>query len=336
MALNGGRRGRWVSHDAGLALLDAAGPFEHRHFREVLVAAEGWRDLSYAACLPDGTQAALALLARRGVGVSVPWGYGAVRSTRPLDPGEVDRFVQSARRHHGLARVVVREVGLPTVTPARTVATAHVLTLDPEKPPRSSFNGSTRYKINRARRAGLRVRPTADPSAFLGLYAAASENWGSERYPAAAIEALAVCGLARCYDVERDGEVVSSAYALVAQHHWMYWLGASSDEGRRWSGGYVAVAALIEDAWAAGAPAVNLGASEVDGRALPGVAEFKQRFGGVRVPFSRASRAVPGVEPLLRAGAPVRRRLSALRHGRDDGRGDGAAATVTVSGGELR
>lgn len=333
MALNGDRRERWESHDAGLALLDAAGPFEHRHFREVLVAAEGWRDLSYAACLPDGTQAAIALLARRGVGVSVPWGYGAVRSTRPLDPVEVDRFVQSARRHHGLVRVVVREVGEPTLTPARTVATTHVLTLDPEKSPRSSFTGSTRNKINRARRDGLTAHPTADASAFLELYAEATKGWGSGYYPSEAIHALTACGIARCYDVRYDGEVISSTLAIMGADHWMYWLAASSADGRRWQGGYFALAALIDDAWACGAPAVNLGASEVDGRALPGVAEFKQRFGGVRVPFSRASRAVPGIEPLLRAGAPVRRRLSARRHGRD---GDGAASTVTVSGGELR
>lgn len=302
-----------MSHDAGLALLDAAGPFEHGHFRELLVKAEGWRDLSYAARLPDGTQAAVALLARRGIGVSVPWGYGAVRSTRPLDPGEADRFVQSARRHHGLVRVVVREIGAPTLRPARTVATTHVVELHPEQSPRSGFSASIRTRLNKAEREGLIVGATSDAGAFLRLYAAASEGWGTERYPAAAIEALTVSGLARCYEVERDGEVISSACALVARDHWMYWLGASNDEGRRWSGGYFAVDALIADAWAAGASAVNLGASEIRGRALPGVAKFKERFGGVPVPFTRASRSVPGVEPLLRAGAPAWRKLSALR-----------------------
>lgn len=310
------RRRRWEADDRGLALLDAAGPFEHRSFREILVDVEGWRDVSYAACLPDGTTAAIALLARHGVGVSVPWGYGAVRASRPLDPVEAGRFVQSARRHHGLLRVVVQEIVEPTLTPARTVTTTHVVRLDPERPPRSVYASSTRKRINRTRREGLVVERTTDPTAFLRLYAEASQGWGSDRYPDAAITAITAAGLGRIYEVRLEGEVVTAGLVLLGAEHWMYWLLSSSPKGHEWRGSYGAQNALLEDAWGAGVPWVNLGASEVAGRPLPGVALFKERFGAVPVPFTRASQAVPGVEVLLHAGRPARRVVSALRHGR--------------------
>ena len=79
------------------------------------------------------------------------------------------------------------------------------------------------------------------------------------------------------YDVELDGTVEASAAALTGSGHLMYWLAAQSAIGRRAELGYLVLAALISDAYAAGISAVNLGASE----GLPGVAHFKSRFGGV-------------------------------------------------------
>src|SRR5207237_9825789 len=60
----------------------------------------------------------------------------------------------------------------------------------------------------------------------------------------------------------------------------MYCLCAQSRACRTAELGYLAWAGLIEDAQMSGATAVNLGASA----GLPGVAQFKRRFGGIDVP----------------------------------------------------
>jgi hypothetical protein len=100
------------------------------------------------------------------------------------------------------------------------------------------------------------------------------------RYPRSVLEGLAQTELLRFYAVELNGSTEASAAALVAEKHWMYWLAAQSEIGRAGELGYMALAALLDAAHAAGATAVNLGASA----GLPGVAQFKKRFGSVDVP----------------------------------------------------
>src|SRR5207237_1666056 len=103
---------------------------------------------------------------------------------------------------------------------------------------------------------------------------------GAMQYPTPVLAHLAAAGVLRLYDVELNGAVEASAAALLGERHWMYWLAAQSTAGRDAELGYLALAALIEDAQASGATAVNLGASA----GLPGVAQFKRRFGGIDVP----------------------------------------------------
>jgi hypothetical protein len=176
--------------------------------------------------------------------------------------------------------------------------------------------------ISRARKAGGMTRPASqDPAPFLRLYERASEKW-SMQYPRAVLEQLARTGLLKFYDVEFDGSIEASAAALVGDAHWMYWLAAQSDAGRAAELGYMALAALIADAHASGAAAVNLGASA----GLPGVAQFKRRFGGIDTPVIehrstamalRAAQAVFGSRVLtrLRRGAPAVRPARTTRTG---------------------
>ncbi|MGZ4337169.1 MAG: GNAT family N-acetyltransferase [Gaiellaceae bacterium] len=164
--------------------------------------------------------------------------------------------------------------------PGRTVASTSVLYLAPDVPAGAHFSKKAVQTIARARRAGGSVRPaSANPGPFLRLHLDASKRWPTQ-YPERVLVYLAAAGLLKLYDVELDGTIEASAAALVGEGHWMYWLAAQSKAGRSAELGYLALAALIEDAQASGAAAVNLGASS----GLPGVAQFKKRFGGVDVP----------------------------------------------------
>jgi hypothetical protein len=82
------------------------------------------------------------------------------------------------------------------------------------------------------------------------------------------------------FDVWIEGRAVGSIAALRGATHWMYWLSAQNEDGRRAEVGYLAVASMLDAARAAGAGSVNLGAST----GLPGVARFKERLGGVENP----------------------------------------------------
>src|SRR5439155_7198718 len=165
-------------------------------------------------------------------------------------------------------------------SPGRTIATTSVLYLEPNVPAASHLNKKATQTIARARRAGGSARPaSADPGPFLSLYLDASSRWPTQ-YPEPVLVYLAAAGLLKLYDVELDGAVAASAAALIGARHWMYWLAAQSTTGRNAELGYLALAGLIEDAQASGAAAVNLGASA----GLPGVAQFKRRFGGIDVP----------------------------------------------------
>jgi hypothetical protein len=163
--------------------------------------------------------------------------------------------------------------------PGRAAATTSVLYFAPDGPAAVGFGKKVVQTIARAHRAGGSVRPaSADPQPFLRLYFEASKSWATQ-YPEPVLAHLAASGALLLYDVELNGSVEASAAALLGDRHWMYWLAAQSTAGRDAELGYLALAALIEDARASGAAAVNLGASA----GLPGVAQFKKRFGGVDV-----------------------------------------------------
>ena len=279
--------GRWIRDDQALALLDGSGdPFSGPGYRRAWTEAlSGWRDVSFGARTPDGTQAAVALLRGRRSAESLPLGYGGIVASRALDLRETSSFLRAARRAARADDVRARTV--PINPPpeqlhvgARVIAWASVLRLEPNAPADARLTKKARQTIERATRAGGVARGASDdPEPFLSLYEPASREW-STRYPAEVLRHLAQAGCLRLYDAELDGAVEASAAALVGERHWMYWLAAQSDAGRAAELGYLALAALIADAHAAGAGAVNLGASV----GLPGVARFKRWFGGVDVP----------------------------------------------------
>jgi hypothetical protein len=298
---------RWIRDDSALVLLDRSGePFNHSDYRRAWTEETTWRDVSFGARAEDGTQAAIAVLCSRRTAHSLPLGYGGVIATRALDRLETTSFLRGARR---IARADdLRAVSVP-IDPShdhlhiggRVIAWTSVLYLDQDAPADSRLTKKGRQAIARAERAGSAARPASDNlESFLRLYEGASQDW-STQYPTEVLRRLAEEGLLRIYYVELDSAVEASAVALVGEHHWMYWLATQSDAGRAAELGYVALAALVADAHASGARAVNLGASA----GLPGVGLFKRRFGGVDVPVLeyRSMRYLPVLARRAAVGA---------------------------------
>jgi len=280
------RRRGWSPKPDALELLEEhGGPFASALYRQLWIEAfPEWRDASFAAQAPDGTVAAVALLADGVVADSTPLNYGGIVASRPLDAGEARSFLQAARAAAGARSLEARAV------PARpTSSTAHlggavggwtsVVHLVPGSDLQARWRYSARRAIRRARRGGGEVRIGDDARPFAALYADASrEHWF--RYPTDLLRRLASAGLGRCYDVCVDGVPVSSAFAVVSRDHWAWWLAAQNEVGRSLSANYLAVASLLEDAQRHGVRAVNLGISA----GMPGVAQFKRRFDAVPVP----------------------------------------------------
>jgi len=174
--------------------------------------------------------------------------------------------------------LIARDVSALGAAPGgRRIATTSLVPL--ARPPRDGIAKRGRQSIRRAERSGCAVTATTDPRAFLQLHTDAAQGRPAS-YPRRLLQLLAERGELLFYDVTLQGEAVSSLAALTGGVHWMYWLAAQNERGREVEAGYVAVAALLDDAYAAGAAYVNLGASE----GLPGVAAFKQRLGGLDVP----------------------------------------------------
>jgi len=266
----------WVSDAAALELLERAGPFESEAYRNSCVAVLGGAaDASFGASADDGTIAAIALV-RQGRTAHLPFGYSGVRASRRLDAEELWPFLRAARRACGAQRLIVHDA-LESASGGRVVAWTSFAYLD--EPPVERFASKARQSMRRAVRAGATCKTTADPTVFAGLYGQASRAWGVT-YPLDLIAAAAERGVARFIDINVDGRGVGSLAVLQGVTHWMYWLAAQNEVGRRAEVGYLGVAAMLEEARAAGAAFVNLGASA----GLPGVAQFKKRVGGVERP----------------------------------------------------
>lgn len=266
----------WASDPAALELLEQAGPFEAEAYRSSCVAAlVGTADASFGAAGDDGATAAVALL-RQGRTAHLPYGYSGVRASRRLDVEELRSFLRAARRASGARRLIVHDI-LDAAPGGRVVGSTSFAYLD--EPPEESFAKKARQSIRRAIRAGATCEPTADPAVFAGLYEQVSKAWGIT-YPLGLIAAAAERGVATFFDVHIDGRGVGSLAVLRGVTHWMYWLAAQNEVGRHAEVGYLAVAAMLDEARAAGAGFVNLGASA----GLPGVAQFKERLGGVASP----------------------------------------------------
>jgi hypothetical protein len=279
-----------------LELLEGqGGPFDSALYRRLWIESlPRWRDVSYGARAPDGTQAAIALLADAEVADSVPGNYGGIVASRPLGPTETESFLRAALKSSGARSLVVKTVPVrPTDPTAHSGGQALGWTSVVHMAREESLPSRWAYKVRRAvrlaRGASAGVVIGADPEAFIGLYEAASRNH-LYRYPSTLLRGLTQEGLARCYDVRMGEDAVSSVFVMTSPNHWMAWLAAQNERGRLVQGNYLAVATMLEDAQQRGVRAVNLGISYE----MPGVAHFKQRFDAVRVPVIVQQLITPG------------------------------------------
>jgi hypothetical protein len=277
---------RWQVDPDALRLLDTErlGPFATRTYLDALAnAGLGWRGASFGAALADGTRAATAYLTTPGEADSVPYGYAGIMATRVLSAAEMQAFLLAARRSAGVARISVRaipELGAAAHEGGTELTSTHVVFFERDQAAGLRFAPKAAQSIRRAERSGCIVAPTSDADIALALYAEAASG-RQVRYPDLVLRNLAAAGSARFYNVWIGDEAVATLVALVHPHHWMYWIAAQNEQGRKAEAGYLALSAMIRDAEADGAVAVNLGAST----GLPGVAKFKRRFGAVEVPI---------------------------------------------------
>jgi hypothetical protein len=266
----------WATDANALTLLDLRGsPFSTQAFRDTVVATvPGWREASFGARKPDGTQAAVALLAgSRGAESVPPEGYGGVVASSGLDGSETLAFLQLATRELAVPRVRIRSLELPGVVPAgKPFATASVIPIDGEEPPAARYARLARRSLKRASDAGATVTGSDSFEAFWPLYSAAAKRWAI-RYPESLVRGLVENGVAFVHSVRVADRVVASLLTLKSHSHWMCWLAGQSEEGRSISASYLAYDAVLTEAHAAGIGAVNLGASAAGG------AEFKRHLG---------------------------------------------------------
>jgi Acetyltransferase (GNAT) domain len=268
----------WTPEIESVGLLDSrGGPFSCRHFREAVVATvPGWRDASFGARAADGTAAAVPLLSRDGVGLALPpYAYGDVVSSRPLGRSEIVKLYDTMWRCRRLSTITIRWLDLDNATPevGRQLATASVVHIDPDGPPEARYARLARRSLKRAAAAGA-VAGSGSADEFWPTYAAAARRWETN-YPEALVRRLVSVGSARVHVVRRGDQIDAVLLTLIGGSHWMCWLAAQTDDGRRIAASYLAYDAVFNEALRAGVPAVNLGASTAGG------AEFKRHLGAI-------------------------------------------------------
>jgi hypothetical protein len=290
----------WTRDISALALLGSiGGPFEREAFRSAHVTAiSDSRDASYGGIAPDGTLAAIALIARGRTADSVPpSGYGGIRASRPLSEDEEKTFLRAARRDARSLFLSSRALELGRRSHGRAFATASVI----RSPGQQTYSRLARRSLRKAERAGGSATRSDDPKPFLTLYRTASAHWAF-RYPEPLIRLLAEKGAGVFHHVALDGEVVSSMFTLVDGTHWMCWLAAQNDRGRKIAASYLAYDAVLEEA-SLSVELVNLGANAPGS----GGAEFKAHLGAIEVPTVGSSDSIAGWTVAQSTAARLRR-----------------------------
>jgi len=271
----------WTEEPKALELLDRlGGPYETSGFRQACAeAVAGMEDVSFAARAADGTGAAIALISSGRTASSVPFGYGGVRASRPLNRAELQGFLAATHAASRVWGLSVAFLGDGDCGPGKQFGTVHFVELG--TPASERWGKKTSQEIRRSVKLGCTCSTSDDPEPFLALYREASADWGV-RYPEPLVRSAAERGIVRFYYI-RDtvGEIVNATAALLAPTHWIYWFGAQNEAGRKFGASYLAVATMLGDAYEAGVDGVNLGASA----GLPGVHWFKSRFAPVDRPI---------------------------------------------------
>ena len=190
-----------LAPDIASELAPLGSPFTDPRFTSGLEQLnEGWVTHKVGTVADDGTRAAITLTRRRSEAVSIPHGYGGIVADRPLEEPEVSALLHLVAKHVAVRAIFSRYVPLPVRgRPAHAggavIASTQVVVIDsPDEPVEAGLPKKARQALRQAKRAGIVVTASSDPTKFLELYEVASRGFRVV-YPVRLLEALASSGL---------------------------------------------------------------------------------------------------------------------------------------------
>jgi CelD/BcsL family acetyltransferase involved in cellulose biosynthesis len=275
-----------------------------------LATAPEQADATIGAVLPGGVRAVLPLLRARRLG---PWRelhstaalcYGGIIADGPVSPAEAAQLYRAACGWRTLRLRLTESPFAPLPAPAGAVVqedSTHILRLGGGFDALfAGFSKSQQAHYRRGLRRGVTVRRAADMDdvrAYFAVYQATLRRWragdgalpGTEepwrRFAAGAELAARHPGQVALWLAEVGGRVVSGAWVFSWNGHVVYWHGATDDAFFDHHPAVVLHTEIIREAAARGAAIYDFNPSG----GLPGVAEFKRRFGAEPLPVRRIS-----------------------------------------------
>jgi CelD/BcsL family acetyltransferase involved in cellulose biosynthesis len=302
-----------------LSIDPGALPTQTPEWTDLLCRTRGWTDASRLYEFPGGRRFVLPLLARGAGGrrwseESMPGGFGyggTLGSCGEPSVAEARTILADLARRPVLRASVapspLAAAGWTAAAPPGTHAVpylAHVLDLDGgwDTVWTQRFRPRIRRDVRKARQQGLDVQTGPDSgvvAAFAELRRRSVERWARTRgHPLwlarqverqrdrvglldAAIDSLGP--MVRTWTARLHGEPVAVNVVLRFDEQAYGWLSVMDQElAQRTQAGVLLLSLAIEDACEAGARWFQLGESDPGS----GVAAFKERFGGVPVPWS--------------------------------------------------
>lgn len=149
---------------------------------------------------------------------------------------------------------------------------------------------ATRYEIKKAGSLGIKITATEDPfgiKKFYDLQVLTSERQKftpfSYQFLYEQFKIFSQAGKALLYSAELEGELLAQAFVIFYGQEAVYHYGASTEEGRKYPGAYLAQWEAIKEAKKRGAKKYNFwGVSPTEQRThrFYGLSIFKRGFGG--------------------------------------------------------
>ncbi len=177
----------------------------------------------------------------------------------------------------------------------------------------SSYKGSVRTDVRKARAADVTVRPAhtdGDIGAFYAIYRATMDRFGSAAKPRRLVADLVGSSIGVLFLAEREGVPIAGLLLLVFGKTATVWMAASQPEERRHAPNHLLYHTALTWAMARGHTRADFGASPPENT---GLVKFKESFGATRADFGTVTKTVaPARAALWKASEPTLRRLYRL------------------------